>query len=111
MKGGSTVSMVRESIAMDVFKNLVKVQCDFEFKNNGSACVVRMSFPDNSIDGHFNKPSFLSYESLVDKVTVPTELVSGDKPGCFWHVKDVKFGDHETRHLRESYTTVPGFSS
>lgn len=110
MSAKGNVSMVSENIIIDIKKNLVTVDCRFQFKNHGPACSLRMGFPDDS-HGMAHEGTFLTYRSYVDNIEVPTEVEKADKPDRVWHSKTVDFAEGQERAVHDIYTVKPGMKA
>lgn len=109
LTGKTTVSMQSEVVRLTVGAEVVTVDCRFIFRNTGSACTVRMGFPDRQ-RGDAGK--FTSFKSYVDGKLVPTQYVRGAKDSeednDDWHAKTVSFPAHGIRHVRDVYTVPVG---
>lgn len=120
LKAHPSVAMKSEVVRIVVGKSKVKVDCRFVFQNHGAACQVRMGFPDESYgdargaEQDINeKPrsSFNSFKSSVDGVPVATALVKGknaDGSSMKWQAKNVRFGKHQRRIVRDVYEVELG---
>lgn len=120
LSGHPSISMQSEVVRMDIRKDIISVDCQFVFHNNGAACSVRMGFPDQgegSEEPYMGDPipkgpglkaTFLTYESLVDGKKVPTTVVSTNDRTLYWHAKSVQFPANSTRIIRDLYTLKPG---
>ncbi len=117
LKGHPSVSMTSEVIRLSVGEESVKVDCQFVFTNHGTACKVRMGFPDEGFgaddpdeEGGEDvmktppKTTFTSFHSFVDGKPVPTQLIRADKPGKYWHTKTVTFPAHAVVRIHDVYT-------
>jgi len=102
-----SVTMQSEIVNIHVSKDLVTVDCRCTFVNNGPACKIRMGFPEGrSGDGC---PRFLSYESSINGKEVKTEIVRDNDPYIVWHANDIEFAAEETKIIRDTYTSIPGW--
>jgi len=114
-----TISMKREVVDVQIGKELITVDCKFEFKNNGPACKVRMGFPDIPIETGDDKtddgkqfPFFFSYRSYVDGKEVETSVEKGksEEDDLFWHSQDVEFAANAVHSVRDIYTIPAALS-
>lgn len=122
MAGHPSVTMQSEVISLVVGRESVVADCRLVFVNTGSACTVRMGFPDDSWERDSSTPedapfksSFTSFQSYVDGKVVPTRVESGPQANglnTIWRVKSVAFGtrgkSRSTRRVREKYTVPIG---
>lgn len=122
LKGHPSVRMACEVIRITVGEEKVSVDCDFTFQNDGLACTVRMGFPDEgegasdpdegeAADDILKLPpktTFDTFRSYVSGKAVKTQLIRGDKPGKYWHVKTVQFPAHSVLKVRDVYTQPIG---
>jgi hypothetical protein len=112
LSGSTSVAMQSEIVRMTVGSRTVTVDCRFVFKNSGPACTVRMGFPDqgdgDESDSTGTKGTFLTYQSSVDGVPVPTEVLQGTSSDHFWHAKTVHFDRGSVRLVHDIYTTYLG---
>lgn len=124
MHGDGTVSMASEIVRIKISDHLQEVDCIFNFENNGSACSVRMGFPDftnmpdlTSKETATNlKPAFLTYKCYVDGKETPSVLVpeDGDYGGeddiKLWHTTKVQFPANSKVTVRDCYSQLPDLS-
>ncbi|HVT10833.1 MAG TPA: hypothetical protein VHE55_01090 [Fimbriimonadaceae bacterium] len=116
MASHPSVRMVSEVVRVTIHRQTADVVCDFVFRNAGSACDVRMGFPDysgNRMPGDANKSVFMSFKSTVDGKRVDTTLEPAKAPedadfnakgwNSAFQVKSVHFGKGQTRRVRDSY--------
>lgn len=117
MQGGGTVSMQSERIRIDIDRQKYHVRCDFVFRNRGAATVVRMGFPDDSLErggdpGEALRSGFENFRSWVNGRRTPTKLMRGapseDGVATYWHTKTVRFPARNTLRVRDEYTADIG---
>lgn len=121
LKGHPSVIMTSEVIHITVREAEITADCQFVFTNHGPACTARMGFPDEGtgmLDPDEEAPpnfmktpprtTFRSFRSYVDGTLVPTHLIRADKPGKYWHAKQVYFPAHSVRRVRDVYTQETG---
>ena len=110
MTSHPTVKMAWEKVQITVHANYVDADCNFEFQNTGTACNVRMGFPDFGLFAYamkMDRPKsmFTFYQSFVDGKRVATKLVLGKGPGEQWQTKQVRFEAGQSHLVREHYHT------
>lgn len=121
-----SIRMVSESVTIDVLKQGYRVEATFVFRNEGSACQVRMGFPDrgDGADGTVfgeetedaagkgrPRPVYEGLEgfaSSVDGKKAITKLVPDGQGSQSWHTKTVAFGRNQTRTVRVRYLADGG---
>jgi hypothetical protein len=124
MHGDGTVSMESEIVRIKISDHLQKVDCIFNFKNNGPASCVRIGFPDftnmpdpTSKETLTNlKPTFLTYQCYVEDKESKSKLVpsdddyGGDDDVKLWHASDVQFPANSSVTVHCSYSQLPDLS-
>jgi hypothetical protein len=120
LKSHASVSMQSEVVTIDVHEDVINVDCQFVFHNQGPACTVRMGFPDQGLGaaepyqgdpvptGPKLHATFLSYDSYVDGKKVPTKVVPTNSRSLYWHVKTVTFKGHADCLVHDVYKLPPG---
>jgi hypothetical protein len=118
LSGHSSISMAKEVVRMSIGKDLVRVNCRFQFHNAGPSCTVRMGFPDEGLGAeepyqgepvpkHFHG-TFKSYNSWVNGKKVPTKIVATNDRSLYWHTKTVHFNANSDSTIVDEYTLKPG---
>jgi hypothetical protein len=100
-----TIRMVDEVVHLKIGRKVMYGDCRFTFRNEGSACTVRIGFPDYDSHGELDGKSVSTYKSFlsyVDGRRASTKLVSGSG-GTRWQVKSVPFARGQTRVIRNVY--------
>lgn len=121
LHGHPAVSMESEVIRIKVGKDKITVDCAFVFNNSSRACTARMGFPDIGLGANDpdaengNSPmktpprtTFLSFKSDINGRALPTKLIRADRPGHFWHTKNVTFPAHQKTTVHDVYTQYLG---
>ena len=116
----TTVQMVRETVAMDVYPDTYTVTATFLFHNAGPATTVTMGFPEGGggdLDGreYRRKTGFLTFATTVDGTTVTArrETASvgeeGEGYNTFW-TKTVAFAKDQSHTVQVCYRSPAGGS-
>jgi hypothetical protein len=113
MKGEhSTVRMVRERIAIDVYKDYYDTTVDFVFHNTGRKNIATMGFPESNYgdgysDGPAAKTQFLKFSTSVDGKPFDAKrtILKEDDPDGFdtYWIKVVPFERGQRRKIRVQY--------
>ncbi len=121
MVGHPSVRMVSEKVNIRLTDEDARVRCEFVFKNEGKACVVKMGFPDkgwSSGEGSTGKLS--KFRSWVDGKPVKCVYRKGntvkgqhsdEQRRTSWYVKDVPFAANQSRTVVDEYHSDLGASS
>lgn len=116
MKTKSSVRMVSETVKARVGPDLVRVDCEFVMKNEGSADTVLVGFPDGAkgpYRGGGEEYEIESFRSWVDGVEVKCQRVPDaggvDAPVGSWWTKRVAFPASAVRRIRNRYEVRPSW--
>lgn len=116
MKKHPAVSLQSEVVNLAVGKSIVRADSRCVFQNNGSACTVRIGFPDipYAIDlRHFKTGGFRAFSCDIDGSRVTSKRKRGGKFSEFmhpiWYVCEVHFPARSTRTIHFTYTVPVGF--
>jgi hypothetical protein len=116
MSENPSVAMTSEFVHAHVASDSVRVECVFFLANRGPATHMLVGFPCSSRGDVTEPTQFRWFRSWVDGTPVKARLVrdtsSSSDGGWFrsWWVKDVAFGAHQTRCIRDEYAAEPGGS-
>jgi hypothetical protein len=116
MGSHSSVRMVSETVKARVGPDLVRVDCQFVFKNDGPADTVLIGFPDGASGpymGGGEEYEIESFRSWVDEVEVECQRVP-DADGVraavgSWWTKRVVFPVGAVRRIRNRYEVSPSW--
>lgn len=102
-----SIRMVDEVIHLKIGKDSMTADCLFTFRNEGSACVARIGFPDYDSDNYLDPKTgirsiYRYFRSYVDGKRVQTKLIDASED-MGWQVKHVRFAKGQTRKVRNVY--------
>ena len=110
MKEHPSIRLVTEHVHARIFEGYSLVECVFFLRNEGSATVVEIGFPNCGEDPDSIPRPYLYFESYVDGRKVDVELVEA-KGSPSWYCKSVSFKEDQVRVVRDVYEGSHGFDT
>ncbi|MHB1458061.1 MAG: stalk domain-containing protein [Armatimonadota bacterium] len=117
MKKHPTIHMVSEKVDVKLGWEGARVRCRFVFKNEGTATIVKMGFPEHTYGfGPKHRSEYKHFRSWVDGKKIRTQFIPSETNSISssyraWNVKNVYFNRDQTRIIEDEFDSPYGDTS